>query len=595
MAPSQSGNPANHPQPGPHPSYIQIAKPYVFESRIQECMLAAGVTEARDEDIRLQAVAWIDNVRRAMHLPVRTYNTAAVYFLKYRLVHPDNTGFIDAAAAALFTACKIEDTLKKSRDILCAAHNEKLTANEQVTPDDPMFENHAKIIIGVERLMLEASGFDFRNRYPQRLVLKLAKIYKVDKATVGRTAYNMSLDLYRTFAPLKQTTPTMAIACVELAGRVLDEPIGEIESVNEYKKWNITRQEVMETLLDLLDLYTHHRPSTIVGQDHALEKFISIRIALNQEASAEKLPRFAQSNRKQAMSNGTATNGVKDKKDPKGLTSPRSIASPKDVLSPQPIGLTSVTGTPVQGKPGLKEGTVRFMLDPERARDEKHTVSEFFKMDEEEYEDSGMSMTIPVDQGTDVPSAQHSVDAEPHSYDPMGRSEYGAGLNKESDQGPNSDATEMNTGTRASKTPLPDQNLAFKAAIQASNEIPVGVRGGGLATEFYPDQENYPATAVAYLKPRVSTPVWNRTPKQPLADQERAFQAALQKSSGPSSGMKRGLTTQSGQNEGGQRKGVAAAAEPQRHAAQETQQQKSVKKKPKRNWLQTISEQPHYR
>ena len=31
-------------------------------------MLAAGITEARDEDIRLQAVAWIDNVRRAMHL-----------------------------------------------------------------------------------------------------------------------------------------------------------------------------------------------------------------------------------------------------------------------------------------------------------------------------------------------------------------------------------------------------------------------------------------------------------------------------------------------------------------------------------------------
>ncbi|KAL8698171.1 MAG: hypothetical protein Q9224_001969 [Gallowayella concinna] len=386
MAPSQSGDPTDLPQPGPHPSYIQIAKPYVFESKIQECMLAAGVTEARDEDIRLQAVAWIDNVRRAMHLPVRTYNTAVVYFHKYRLIHPDNTGFIDAAAAALFTACKIEDTLKKSRDILCAAHNEKLTANEQVTPDDPMFENHAKIIIGVERLMLEASGFDFRNRYPQRLVLKLAKIYNVDKSTVGKIAYNVSLDLYRTFAPLKQTTPTMAIACVELAGRILDVPNPEIESDSEYKKWNITRQEVMETLLDLLDLYTHHRPSTIVGQDHALEKFISIRIALNQEASAEEVPPFAQSNRKQAMTNGTATNGVKDKKDPKGFTSPRSIASPKDVISPQPIGLTSVTGTTVQGKPGLKEGTVRFMLDPERARDEKHTVAEFFKMDEEEYE-----------------------------------------------------------------------------------------------------------------------------------------------------------------------------------------------------------------
>ena len=70
-------------------------------------------------------------------------------------MHPDNNGFIvswlnlcrilffffltenqDAAAAALFTACKIEDTLKKSKEILCAAYNLKLTPAEQVTPDD---------------------------------------------------------------------------------------------------------------------------------------------------------------------------------------------------------------------------------------------------------------------------------------------------------------------------------------------------------------------------------------------------------------------------------------------------------------------------
>ena len=42
------------------------------------------------------------------------------------------------AAAALFAACKIEDTLKKSREILCAAHNLKLAPAEQANPDDPV-------------------------------------------------------------------------------------------------------------------------------------------------------------------------------------------------------------------------------------------------------------------------------------------------------------------------------------------------------------------------------------------------------------------------------------------------------------------------
>ena len=108
-----------------------------------------------------------------------------------------------------------------------------------------MFEVPSKAIAGLERLMLEASGFDFRNRHPQELLLKLAKHYKTDQYTVAKTAYNMSLDLYRTYAPLKQTTPTMAIACVELSGRLLGKHVPELEAGQGYNKWNVTRSEVM--------------------------------------------------------------------------------------------------------------------------------------------------------------------------------------------------------------------------------------------------------------------------------------------------------------------------------------------------------------
>ncbi len=108
-----------------------------------------------------------------------------------------------------------------------------------------MFEAHSKVIIGLERLMLEASGFDFRNRSPQRLVLKLAKAHGLDRETLGKTAYDMSLDLYRTFAPLKQTTPTMALACVELSSRVHQRNLQSIDDQRTYEKWGITRSEVM--------------------------------------------------------------------------------------------------------------------------------------------------------------------------------------------------------------------------------------------------------------------------------------------------------------------------------------------------------------
>ena len=67
MAPSNLADVGGDPI-GPHPSYIEIAKPYVFESKIRESLHAAAVSEAKDDGIRLQGVAWIDSVRKALAL-----------------------------------------------------------------------------------------------------------------------------------------------------------------------------------------------------------------------------------------------------------------------------------------------------------------------------------------------------------------------------------------------------------------------------------------------------------------------------------------------------------------------------------------------
>lgn len=238
---------------GPHPSYIEVAKPYLLQSTIENRLSELNMSEAKEDAVRLQGVAWIDNVRRSLQLPVRTFNTAVVYYHKFRLLHADTEyNWADASAAALFTACKIEDTLKKSREILCANWNLKLSPAEYLSPDDPRFDNHSKLIIGLERLMLESASFDFRNRYPQKLVVKLAKAARFSKQKEARTAWNLSIDMYRTFAPLKQTTATIAIACVELAARLhgLDGDKYVDKGPLAYKKWNTSRAEVMGMYLE---------------------------------------------------------------------------------------------------------------------------------------------------------------------------------------------------------------------------------------------------------------------------------------------------------------------------------------------------------
>jgi CTD kinase subunit beta len=57
-------------QPGPHPSYIQVAKPFIFEQKVQGQMIATGANPAREDNYRLQGIQWIDEVRRALQLLV---------------------------------------------------------------------------------------------------------------------------------------------------------------------------------------------------------------------------------------------------------------------------------------------------------------------------------------------------------------------------------------------------------------------------------------------------------------------------------------------------------------------------------------------
>ena len=258
-----------------------------------------------------------------------------------------------------------------------------------------MFEYSSKTCIGLERLMLEASSFDFRNRHPQHLLVKLLRHYGYNKhSAISKTAFALCLDLYCTFAPLKQSTATMAFACIELAGRLHGQVKKEIAEGHDYKRWSIERSMVMgtvppqaqaflykhiplesrspisiniiprisknnyntnslkikhmlirlvitiETLLDLLDLYTNYQKHTTVGADFPLEAFLEIQIPLNEEMNTKKLPRHTEylmpgQVNGQADTAGyaiAATNGVTPR--PNGVQNGRLKASPTSPATP---------------------------------------------------------------------------------------------------------------------------------------------------------------------------------------------------------------------------------------------------------------------
>ena len=68
MSPAIVSHSLDNEKVGPHPSYIELAKPYIFQFKINECLTKGAIPEAKDDGIRLQGVSWIDSVRKFMHL-----------------------------------------------------------------------------------------------------------------------------------------------------------------------------------------------------------------------------------------------------------------------------------------------------------------------------------------------------------------------------------------------------------------------------------------------------------------------------------------------------------------------------------------------
>lgn len=227
-------------------------------------------------------------------------------------------------------------------------------------------------------------------------MVKLARALRFDANAEAKTTWNLSIDLYRTFAPLKQSTPTLAIACLELAARLHGKDATKFVDAGpvKYSTWATSRAEIMETLLDLLDLYTHHRAATSVGPNYTLEHFLNIRIGLNQEASAANIPRYTQYASEAASETGITGNGTKS----------RNGIGPASPLTPAtPVTLSPGTEQAPKSAIGIRgqNGTVRFMLDAARAHDERAEVEKFHKVEEEEYEVEVSNDTRPDERERD--------------------------------------------------------------------------------------------------------------------------------------------------------------------------------------------------
>ncbi|QIX01020.1 hypothetical protein AMS68_006537 [Peltaster fructicola] len=364
---------------GPHPGVVALPMRFMSQEKIDTLLYSRctdeqerSLVEAKEDSLRLKGIAWIDQVRRAMQMPIHTYTTACTYYHKLRLVHRDAYFYSDAAAASLLVACKAEETKKYSRDILAAVHNLKASGpHEQIMADDPMFEGHSRAIIELERLVLETIKFNFRDRNPHDLLIKLARKLGPDQA-LCRKAFTILTELYRTFAPLKHTAITLCYASLELAAHLLSDEEAA-EKVKNFKlvEGTPSRAEVMEVLLDALDHYARHTTLSVLGPRYPLDKFVQIRLAYNRECETNAIPRYV---KLIAMSETQVQNGH-----------PTPV-SPADHPAPQDLN-ELLMGDAKFNKVVDKTGTLRFAMNPDDALAETDAITKYLKDEYEEIEE----------------------------------------------------------------------------------------------------------------------------------------------------------------------------------------------------------------
>ncbi|KTW32012.1 uncharacterized protein T551_00694 [Pneumocystis jirovecii RU7] len=282
-----------------YPVAVQLSWPYFSTKQVASLSASSrssSLSESKETQIRFQACTWIYHVGRSMKLsvsaffliklstnilnsPIRTIGSAMIIYHRFHLFNPmsEFSYIVDTAAACLFVACKMEDTSKKLKDILIASYNLKHPNGPDISFESQTIEEQKKRIIGLERMVLETSCFDFRQRHPQPYIIKFARHLKRISKEIARKAWDISIDSYKTFSPLKFPPHCIALMALVLSSILLEQPFEDA-----YEKFMVKKETLIkDALCDILDLYIHHRHVTIVGHDTDVSKFMIIQISLN--------------------------------------------------------------------------------------------------------------------------------------------------------------------------------------------------------------------------------------------------------------------------------------------------------------------------
>ncbi|KAG1146631.1 hypothetical protein G6F37_011932 [Rhizopus arrhizus] len=268
-------------------SYRRHYRPYYTKRQLLALgnIRRLGSLAAKETSARYSSCKFMQDVGRKLGFPQKTISTSQALYHRFYLYYSiKDYSPQDISIACLFVASKIEETIKKLKDIFVAVHSVKYPDSKELDPEQ-ISEDRKRKILGYEKLVLETICFNFQLRHPYEYIIKFTKWIKdiqpsLDDKQLAKKAYEMAVDSYKTSLCIEYPPHTIAAGCIYLASLFLTEQNESFKVQSPlWDQWFLSRMDDIEDVAQqILDLYIATNPR------HDVSKYTRLKIILNEQA-----------------------------------------------------------------------------------------------------------------------------------------------------------------------------------------------------------------------------------------------------------------------------------------------------------------------
>ncbi|KAF9273443.1 hypothetical protein BGZ68_001515 [Mortierella alpina] len=210
----------------------------------------------RQSDMRRESCEVIAAIGKRIGFPQHTISTAQLLLHRFYMFHSVPDSGNEVVMACLFVSSKVEDTIKKLKDIMLATYFYRHPGATDWDSESKEGEEQRKRILSYEKMVLESICFDFRIIHPYNYVVQFVKIMQGSKR-LAREAWDIVRDSYKIGACLEYPPHTIAAGSIYLASKLICEPFPDLIRGEPWMKAFRTRSNDVEDFShQMLDLFS---------------------------------------------------------------------------------------------------------------------------------------------------------------------------------------------------------------------------------------------------------------------------------------------------------------------------------------------------